>query len=209
MNEILNIKGNFVYISKIPENLILEKVSPDARESEINRTSNERVKREKYFVWRLLEYAIKIVSGVNITDVALEKCESGRWVAKGFDFSLSHSDGIAAVALSDGRVGVDIEALCAPRSENFAKRILTDGEYLEFSSLAEEKKEEYLIKKWTAKEAIFKSHNENKFIPKKCEKAQNGTLKTEVIAIGDKKYAFSVFAENAKDVKIEIVNLVF
>ena len=59
------------------------------------------------------------------------------------------------------------------------------------------------------KEAIFKSQNEDKFIPKKCEKVQNGTLKTELIAIEDKKFACSVFAENAADVKFEIVNLEF
>lgn len=197
---------NCVFISEIPDNTEITPIYPPERYAEILNTSNERLKKEKYFVWRLLEYALMKCRGVNINDAEIKKGESGRWGAEGFDFSLSHSAGVAAVAISDTSVGVDIEEMCTPKSENFAKRILSDGEYQEFLSVQTESREEYLIKKWTAKEAVFKSRNGETFIPKKTE-THSDTVKTDTVVIKDKKYVFSVFAINEEEINVEIVNL--
>ncbi len=89
MNGFLKKSNTRVFVAEIPENIIIGEVYPPERYAEIVTVANERVKNEKYFVWRLLEYAIKKSRGVNIKDVAFRKCESGRWIATGFDFSLS------------------------------------------------------------------------------------------------------------------------
>ena len=207
MNGFLKKSNTRVFVAPIPENIEITEVYPPERYAEITNVKNERVRREKYFVWRLLEYAIKKSRGENIKDVAFRKCESGRWVAEDFDFSLSHSDGVAAVAISDSCVGVDIEELSCPRAESFAKRVLSSCEYEEFSLLPRESREEYLIKKWTQKEAAFKSCNADRFIPMKTE-AKPSDIKTDVLIIKGRKYVISVYAVNSEEIDIELVDSV-
>ena len=207
MNGFLKKSNTRVFVALIPENIEITEVYPPERYAEITNVTNERVRREKYFVWRLLEYAIKKSRGENIKDVAFRKCESGRWVAEDFDFSLSHSDGVAAVAISDSCVGVDIEEVSCPRAESFAKRVLSSCEHEEFSSLPADKREENLIKKWTAKEAAFKSRNEDKFLPAKTE-VNLDKIKTDVVLINGRKYVLSVFAVDSEEIDVEIVDSV-
>ena len=207
MNVFLKKSNTRVFVAQIPENISIGKLYPSERNAEIASVTNERVKNEKYFVWRLLEYAIEKALGVNIKEVAFKKCESGRWMAEGFDFSLSHSDGVAAVAISDTCVGVDIEEVSLPRAESFAKRTLSAFEYEEFSSLPAEGREEYLIRKWTAKEATFKSRNGDSFVPCQTEvKVEN--VKTSLLTLNGRKYVLSVFAEASEIQDVERVDTV-
>ena len=48
-----------VYIAKLPEIELNEPLACLERQIEIDGVANERARREKYYVWRLLEYAIK------------------------------------------------------------------------------------------------------------------------------------------------------
>lgn len=181
-----------VFLAEIPNNVNVVPLYPIERYEEILNTSNECAKREKYFVWHLLERALLESRGIRINDVEFKKDQNGRWTAKGFDFSLSHSKGVAAVVISDTSCGIDIERVCAPKSESFSKRILADFEYAEFSSLAKESREEYLIKKWTQKEALFKARNLAAFIPAETVARSGEFVKTEKLIINGKQYFCSV-----------------
>ncbi|MBE6645782.1 MAG: 4'-phosphopantetheinyl transferase superfamily protein [Ruminococcaceae bacterium] len=203
MNNRFKLEKTRVYISEIPKNTVITDVYPSERNDEITNTANERLRCEKYFAWQLLEYAISDCFGVKINEIHFSKNENGRWGAVGFDFSLSHSGGACAVAISDSAVGVDIQTLCAPRSNNFALRILSDAEYEEFSDLTNEGREEYLVRKWCEKEAIFKSRNLSAFIPKEIVAEYDCDLVTEILTVGDKRCFLSVYTQSAcKNVEI-------
>ena len=186
------IENTRVYISEIPMKTVFTDVYPAARNDEIMNTSNKRLKCEKYFSWRLLENAVFDYLGVKIDEIQFSKNKNGRWNAEGFDFSLSHSGGVAVVAISAFAVGVDVELISRPRSNNFAGRILSKVEFEEFSNLSEGSREEYLIRKWCEKEAIFKSRNLSAFIPKETVVESDCKLITELLTIGDKRYILAV-----------------
>ncbi len=71
--------------------------------------------------------------------------------------SISHSASYAAVAVSDQPVGIDIEHT-RKISASVAKKILTPDEYLRYTQLQDKAEDqgEYLLEKWTQKEAIAK-----------------------------------------------------
>jgi phosphopantetheine--protein transferase-like protein len=80
--------------------------------------------------------------------------ELGRpYFQDGLAVSISHSPGAAAVALSDGPVGVDLEQL-RPVRENLPRRVLSAQEYQWFS--ARGCRVEDFLTLWTLKESFYK-----------------------------------------------------
>ena len=63
----------YVYVAKLPLTESAEALSNIERQAEINSISNERVRREKYYVWRLLEYAMRQSLGIDPTEVEFKK----------------------------------------------------------------------------------------------------------------------------------------
>ena len=190
-----------VYIAEIPEDLPIGKVDCSARMEEINSVSNEKVKREKYFVWQLLCYAMGRSFGKRGSKLDFVKQSHGGWSCGDVFLSLSHSDGAVAVAVSRAAVGVDIERISAPRSERMAERIMTEAEISAFEKTPEGERERRLIEIWTAKEAIFKSKGLDSFIP-----AQNDTLsasyRTYGLNIGGAEYVWSVATETPEKIRV-------
>jgi len=74
-------------------------------------------------------------------------------------FSLAHSHGLAAVAVSqNGPVGLDIEHLKRKVSSlAVAKRFFSKKEYLDITSHTQEKQQYRLLQYWTLKEALVKA----------------------------------------------------
>lgn len=73
--------------------------------------------------------------------------------------SISHSDSTCALAIAGDRcrsIGIDIER---PRMQlrRVATKFLTDDEYSVLGRLDEDGQLDYLLKKWTAKEAVYKA----------------------------------------------------
>ena len=73
--------------------------------------------------------------------------------------SISHSDTTCALAIARGGhrcIGIDIER---PRMQlrRVAARFLTDDEYPKLCLLDEDRQLDHLLKKWTAKEAVYKA----------------------------------------------------
>ena len=73
---------------------------PEERAKELSSIGNATVKREKEAVWGLLLAAIGSL-GMNPDDVTFGRTENGKWFCDKFFFSLSHSHGAVAVAISD------------------------------------------------------------------------------------------------------------
>jgi len=186
-----------IYVARIPEGAVVyETLYPESRDKEVSGVRNERVRREKYFVWRLLTHALETSLGLDIKSLKIEKNENGKWICDDVYFSLSHGGDAVAVVISSNDVGIDIEPLSAIKNENIAKRMLTEREFLELGWLSQDEKTEYILKKWTAKEAIFKARDDKVFHPQSIEVSDHNVSFKETVLDGE-KYLLSVFSENA------------
>ena len=189
-----------VYVGVIPEKLKITSLYPKERAKEIKACSNDRVKREKYCAWKLLEYALNRTFGAKFKELEFTKGENGRWSTPTHHFSISHTDGLAAVCVSRANVGVDIEKE-SDKLLSVVPRLLTDSELLEYEQLGEENRLSYLGTKWTQKESIFKSLNEKSFIPHKIEVKEYQTYTREIEADGN-KYYLSVATQTPERVRL-------
>lgn len=135
---------------------------PKLRKQEIAETSNDILKEEKIKTWTLLNFALKDCFNVDPQNVKFSKNKNGKWIAKGYWFSLSHTQGAVAVVVSNEPCGIDIEniMLFKKKVENpnfsnaFSKKIGKNScDYLE------------LLQEWTGKESLYKVNGEGVFSP--------------------------------------------
>ena len=148
-----------VFLAAVPEDLAPAPVFPPARTDYIFAPSNERVRRERYAVWKLLERGVSRSFGLKMEDLAFSE-KRGKWSCDRLFFSLSHSGGVVAAAVSNGAVGVDVESLgfFAARGwdekqlERMARRICTPKELRALGGRDD------FLRLWTQKESIYKCH---------------------------------------------------
>lgn len=189
-----------LYIAEMPDGDIRAPLTPPEREREVRAVGAESVRREKYFVWRLLEYAIRHSFGMSIEDAHLVKRESGKWTSEYFYLSLSHSGAALAVAVSTSPVGVDIEKIIEPRAQSFALRVLGESEYEKYESLTPKERPLFLTECWTRKESEFKMGDGEAFIPKKYGTLNSG--RTSSLKIRGETYVFSVASPLEQELNI-------
>ena len=186
-----------VYVATIPETEMLDELYPRQRQSDVDACSNLRVRREKYFVWKLLEIALKENFGVDIKDLTFQKNENKKWSCDKYFFSLSHTDGALAVAVSRENVGVDIEVV-RPRHSGIEEHFMTRTELALLDTLtSDDERCEYIIRKWTEKESVFKTLDRPSFSPTAIETAEYD-LHTCVLELSGRKYMLSVTPADAK-----------
>ncbi len=190
-----------VYIASLPQDEPIGKLECRERMDEIASISNEKVKREKYFVWKLLCYALERSFGKRGNKLSFKKESNGAWSVNDVEISISHSGNALAVAVSRGAVGIDIERVHTPRAERMAEFVMSEAELEEFSLIPDEKKEERLIEIWTLKEAIFKSQKLDRFIPREHDIA-SATYKTNSVIIDGEKYVWSVATKTPEIVRV-------
>lgn len=85
------------------------------------------VKYASYSVWNLLYQTIQ-ENGLPIGDVTFTDTGKPYLLDSSIYFSLSHSHGICAVAISDHLVGVDVEIIKTSYPPHLIERSLTDAE---------------------------------------------------------------------------------
>lgn len=105
------------------------------------------VKHATCSAWNLL-HQILLANGLPIGDVAFTVTGKPFIPDSDFHFSLSHSHGICAVAISDHPVGVDVEQIGTIYPPNMIKRSLTDAEKAVFNG--------DFTRLWCRKEAVAK-----------------------------------------------------
>ena len=188
-----------LYIALIPDKPI-EKVYPTERQEYIQSTSNEVLRNQRYFVWKLLEYALKNSFGFDFKEMKFNLNEQGRWECDKCYFSLSHSNNVVAVAVSDSLVGVDIESSNRSVSDTLYKKILTDKEISEYINMEKSEQKNYLIKKWTAKESLFKMGESKVFHPKELQNDRK--VYTNTIILNDIAFCYSVTNDNIEKLRV-------
>ena len=186
-----------VYVAHIPFKVDNKKITP-ARAEEIESCADERVRQQKFYVWKLLERALSECLGLSIEKLDIRRTDSGKWECPECFFSLSHSGNFVAVAVSGEPVGVDIEKFDKPRfNRSLAEKILTAREKGDISP-------NDLIALWTKKEAVFKLSGGKAFIPENIETADFPTV-TKTFQCADESYYISVASSTAE--KAEFVSL--
>ena len=159
-----------VYLSPLPEEVPSKAVFPAERDKEIACCKNEKVKAEKLWAWRILELAINTSLRKPIREVGLKKTKNGKWIADGFCLSITHADGMVAVAVSNAEVGIDMESPASFRggekaADALTEKILSRGEARPASA-------EDLLVLWTKKESAYKRAGKGKFAPQRIDTAK-------------------------------------
>lgn len=193
-----------VYVAEVPERCDFASLMPKARREEVESCSNLSVKRQKYAVWKLLEYGLRRTFGYAMEKLEFTKSDHGKWQCGGCEFSLSHSKNAVAVALSRKPVGVDIEAADAVKAA-LAERILTKEELADYSATAEDGAE-YLLRKWTEKESLFKRSGGRAFRPSEIS-VGGQSLKTEKVCVAGGEFLLTVASDDAAKFKLFHVQL--
>lgn len=183
-----------VYFAKLPDQPIGAPLDAKARWQYVCGISNEQVKREKYYAWKLLEFAVDRSFGIKPSCLTFAQAADGSWYADQYAFSISHSGDMLAVAVSRDPVGLDVEPVAGVLTDAMAHRILTEAEKVEYAQLDATQQQEYLVQMWTAKEAIFKSHQVDSFAPDQIETAHYALRQGQTMLDG-KIYQWSLSAK--------------
>ncbi len=187
-----------VYYAPLCKKIKLRSITPIKRRLEIENCSNEKVRLEKYSVWKLLAYAIKKSFGLKSKKLNFQKKENGQWVCDNCFFSLTHSENIVAVAVSNYPIGVDVEKVKS-HSEEVAKKVLTNNELQEFLRLDKKERVDFFIQKWTQKESVYKQNGAKTFEPRKIE-SFNGESK--IIELNGQQYGLSVASDKIQELRV-------
>ncbi len=144
------VKVFYTDISSLNTNTINVKILSKSRGEYLKTITDEKRYYQSLLTWKLLEYALNRL-GIKFDDFVRDF--SGKWraVSGEFDFSISHSLNVLAVAISEGqKVGIDVEK-CSERIFR-VKRRLVDV----MPDISEEEKIELLTTKWTEIESEYK-----------------------------------------------------
>lgn len=166
--------GAFVYVAEFDNGVAVRDVLPPIRNEAIAEANDPTLKRQRYCVWRLLDYALKKTIGKGVAELTFVKNEYGKWSCDGAYFSLSHSERVVAVAVSVVPVGVDIEFIEQTNfNSRLAERILNERELAIYNNVVPEEQQCALARFWTKKEAVFKREGGAHFTPSAIDTLQN------------------------------------
>ena len=196
-----HLKEVSLFLAPLPDHPTIQSLCCPARNREIEATNHPCAKAQKYYVWRLLEMAIEKTYGIPADQLDVEKQPSGRWVITGqhasICFSLSHCEGAVAVALSHHPVGVDIEPANRVIKPALAKKVLTPDEQTTYDALPATEQNDYLLRAWVSKEALYKRTGQGTFCPNHLNAAsENVTIQT--VTLQDRMFLVAL-ASNAPD----------
>lgn len=154
-----------VYVARYPFDTLSSFV-PSPRREEIDACKADEVAQSKYYVFKLLEIALRDVYGVTLDGCNLTRGKNGNWTCDVCRLSFSHSGDVVAIALSNMPVGIDVEHVDVKRFDNrLQMRIFTDNEKAAALTMTETERALYANRLWTAKEAEFKRYNGQRFVP--------------------------------------------
>lgn len=192
-----------IYVAKIPFRTDNDKILPKERKKLIDDTANVQLKKQRYYVWKLLERALDESFSLKASKMKFEK-RNGRWLSDGVYFSLSHSENVVAVAVCKTPVGIDVEKLGPERfTDLHAEKILTTSELERYNNL-KDAKGEYLNEIWTKKEATFKASEAEVFKPSQTEIDEKSVKTVSVNAEGC-DYLVSVCCRNPETAKFNYI----
>ncbi|MFA7032029.1 MAG: 4'-phosphopantetheinyl transferase superfamily protein [Bacilli bacterium] len=186
-----------VYVVKYPFECD-ERISCQKRLDEIEKCHSEEVKKQKFYVWKLLEFALQNSLSFDANNLNFVKKENGKWIIDECYFSLSHSGNLVAVALSDSPVGVDIQKRVLLKiTPKLLELVLSKSEITKYPHIANDK----LLEMWSIKECAFKISEEKTFIPRHFTVDDFPHQRSLNITYQDELYKLSFLCDNISYVK--------
>ena len=201
----------YVYWAKFDKTVAVKPVQPAIRNEAIERCTDTLTRQQRYCVWALLDYALKQRCGKGVDAFDFDVATNGKWTSNAkARFSLSHSDEVVVVAISDQEVGVDIEAVSSFSGkfddEAFVNRVLNNAEYQQFSLRPLAERQQTLAILWTRKESVFKLDGGSFFSPRSIDTTAR-QADSRLLEVDGKSYALSVATRNPITIEVNQVNL--
>lgn len=195
-----------VFIAKYPFDVLSDYV-PSSRREEIDNCQAADVAQGKYYVFKLLEIALREVYNVDMSGCRLERSLNGKWSCDLCELSLSHSGNVVAVAVSDKSVGVDVEPIDPSRFDNkLQMRILSTDEQAMLNSASVDERALYANRAWTVKEATFKRDGGQRFVASNINTV--ATDYSTVTAVADERSFFvTTVGQGSIEVKYHLINV--
>jgi 4'-phosphopantetheinyl transferase len=144
----------------------LDEPLPGGAWAALSDAERERAERMRSAAWRhdfvLAHYATRVIlarySGTDPAALEFQRGAHGKPTAPGHaEFSLSHTDGLALVAVSAAEVGVDVETTAQTSlADGLIPRCLTAGERAAVERAADNGTTTAFLRYWTAKESYLK-----------------------------------------------------
>ena len=186
-----------VYIAKYPFSF-KEDIYCHLRKEEIEKCRNSDVKEQKFYVWKLLEYALFDTFGLEKSILNFQKKNNGKWILDGYFFSLSHSGNIVVVAVSDSPIGVDIQKIKKIEdASKFKAIIFSEKEKSKYRNVNDEQ----LMQIWSLKECSFKKSNDSNFAPNRYEIDTLSRYNSLRMESQKDRYILSTLCNSINDVK--------
>lgn len=178
-----------IYVSAYPFECGSQNISFAPRAEEIKACTNENVRRQKLYVWKLLELAVGDLPGMDLNSLNLRKDENGKWQSDKIYISLSHSGNVVAAAVSDSSVGLDIEFFNEKIRKVACKQNCNRERKIFFAK--ERAFSERVCALWTRKESEFKRKGEKIFSPLFTD-ALSAPCRTFLLKCNNESYVLSV-----------------
>lgn len=172
----------------------------ETRKEAVDRMRNEADKRLSVLGESLARRGISEHCKIGEAMIQLERTENGKPFTVGLDvcFSISHSKDVAVAAVSDKKIGVDIEKIrfCETRVARFAC-VESDIEYVFGSKSIPEAFDEVSLERffhlWTAKEAYIKFNGK---VMANIKDFSYESIKSNCRTIREGEYILTVYEEN-------------
>ena len=141
-------------------------------------------------------------SGMKMEKAAPRLLNTGKWVSDNVHFSISHTEGAVAVAVSRAPVGVDIELIAARAcQQQLARRFMTEGELDAYLAAPEGEREARFTAAWVLREASFKREGGSNFVPREVTVPEGQTASGQ-IAFDACRYAYAVCTETPERLRV-------
>lgn len=191
-----------LYIAPLPDRAVRGHLYPREREEYVLSASSDVVRRERFYIWRLLEFALGDRYGKKLKKLKITRHGGGMWSVDGFHISLSHGGGVLAVALADFPVGVDVECIGTRSLDHLCERVLTKEELDRYLSAEGEQRAELMLSFWTKKEAEYKRRATDEVFSPKNISSTDGSFVTDKIAVGGKNYLYALATGEPASVRV-------
>lgn len=179
------------YLNRLPSNFT----------EEVLKYNEPNQRKRSFFGWYLL-YCLLRDRGIETSKMKIKHNNYGKPIIENFNFNITHSHNLVAVAISSNEVGIDVEYLDNRDQSKIAKTIMSDEEYLKY---LDDNQLFYII--WTQKEAYLKWKGTGIQLSALKDKKIKIEADTKLIDLSeDERYCLSVVPGKSKINFVEILN---
>ena len=115
-----------VYTAQVSYDAQLSPLYPKEVSKEILQCQDKKLACQKYFEWKLLEYALDRTFGKKIKKLSFERIADGHFKCDDCEFALAHCYDMVAVAVSRATVKISVDSDCADSEYDWSRDTLVN-----------------------------------------------------------------------------------